>query len=136
MVCESTAILQMYFEPPAHTRRWQQQFFKRCSTRPGFSSAPSRIFACEPLAQWSQTELGSSMNPLLSVLSTLYREYGRLQDLFGLVPLFPCFFDGNTTSNIQFKYAARQTRKQDFEFGCADCAGTATLMAMRDRLSA
>ncbi len=38
-----------------------------------FSSAPFklRIFACEPLAQWSQTDLGSCMNPLLSLLCTL-----------------------------------------------------------------
>ena len=36
-----------------------------------FSSAPLRIFACEPLARWSQTELGRCMNPLLSLLCTL-----------------------------------------------------------------
>ncbi len=35
------------------------------------SSAPLRIFACEPLAQWSQTELGCCISPLLSLLCTL-----------------------------------------------------------------
>ncbi len=36
-----------------------------------YSSAPLRTFACEQLAQWSQTELGSCMNPCLSPLSML-----------------------------------------------------------------
>ncbi len=35
------------------------------------SSAPLRTFACEQLAQWSQMELGSCMNPHLSPLSML-----------------------------------------------------------------
>ena len=37
------------------------------------------------------------------------------------MPLFPCFLDGNSTSTIPNKYAARQGR--DFEFGCADGPG-------------
>ncbi len=49
---------------------------------------------------------------------TLY--VGRIEDLLqvGRVPLSPCFLDGNTTSTIPHKYAARQ--KQAFGFGCAD----------------
>ncbi len=38
---------------------------------------------------------------------------GRIEDLLGRVPLFPCFLDGNTTSTIPHKYAPRQ--KQAFE---------------------
>jgi hypothetical protein len=33
---------------------------------------------------------------------------GRVGDLLGLVPLFPCFLDGNTTSTISNKYAEPQ----------------------------
>ncbi len=87
------------------------------------SSAPLRTLACEQLAQWGQTELGSCMNPRLSPLSnSLY--VGRVEDLLGRVPLFPCFLDGNTTSTIPYKYAGRQ--KQAFEFGCADGHGPAS----------
>ncbi len=45
---------------------------------------------------------------------TLY--VGRVEDLRGRVPPFPCFLDDNTTSTIWYKYAARQ--KQAFVFGC------------------
>ncbi len=63
------------------------------------------------------------MNPHLSpVTPTLY--VGRVEDLLGMVPLFPCFFYGNTTSTIQYKYAGHQ--KQAFEFGCADGQGPAS----------
>ena len=37
---------------------------------------------------------------------TLY--VGRVEDLLGRVPLFPCFLDGNTTSTIPYKYAGGQ----------------------------
>ena len=47
---------------------------------------------------------------------TLY--VGRVEDVLGRVPLYPCFLDGNLTSTIPHKYAARQAR--DFEYGCAD----------------
>ncbi len=64
----------------------------------------------------SQTELGScSLVPTLHV--------GRIEDL-GLVPLFLCFLDGNTTSTIPFKYAAQQ--KQAFKLGCAHSPGPAS----------
>ena len=43
------------------------------------------------------------------------------EDILGLVPLFPCFLDGNSTSTIPNKYTVRQG--QDFEFGCADGPG-------------
>ncbi len=75
---------------------------------------PLRIFVCEQLEQWSQTELGS-----------------WVEDLLGRVPLFPCFLDGNTTSTIPNttstipnKYTGRQ--KQAFKFGCADGQGPAS----------
>ena len=42
----------------------------------------------------------------LSPVPTLY--VGRVEDLLGLVPLFPCFLDGNTTSTIPYKYAGQQ----------------------------
>ena len=51
-----------------------------------------------------------------SPIPTLY--VGRVEDVLGRVPLFPCFLDGNLTSTIPHKYAARQGRA--FEFGCAD----------------
>ena len=51
-----------------------------------------------------------------SPVPTLY--VGRVEDLLGRAPLFPCFLDGNLTSTIPHKYAARQGL--DFEFGCAD----------------
>ena len=51
-----------------------------------------------------------------SPVPTLY--VGKVEDILGRVPLFPCFLDGNTTSTIPHKYAARQGR--DFQFGCAD----------------
>jgi hypothetical protein len=54
-----------------------------------------------------------------SPVPTLY--VGRIEDLLGRVPLFPCFLDGNTTSTIPHKYAPRQ--KQAFAFGCADGSG-------------
>ena len=57
-----------------------------------------------------------------SPVPTLY--VGRVEDLLGRVPLFPCFLDGNTTSTIPHKYAGRQ--KQAFEFGCADGQGPAS----------
>jgi hypothetical protein len=82
------------------------------------SSAPLRTFSCEQLAQWSQTELGSCMNPRMSPLSML-AGLG-----FGRVPLFPCFLDGNATSTIQYKYAGRL--KQAFKIGCADGQGPAS----------
>jgi hypothetical protein len=53
-----------------------------------------------------------------SPVPTLY--VGKIADLLGRVPLFPCFLNGNATSTIPNKYAARQ--KQAFEFGCADGA--------------
>ncbi len=46
-----------------------------------------------------------------SPVPTLY--VGRIEDLLGRMPLFPCFLDGNTTSTIPHKYAPRQ--KQAFE---------------------
>ena len=57
-----------------------------------------------------------------SPVPTLY--VGRVEDLLGRVPLFPCFLDGNTTSTIPYKYAGRQ--KQAFQFGCADGQGPAS----------
>ena len=51
-----------------------------------------------------------------SPVPTLY--VGKVEDILGRVPLFPCFLDGNITSTIPCKYAARQSR--DFAFGCAD----------------
>ena len=57
-----------------------------------------------------------------SPVPTLY--VGRAEDLLGRVPLFLCFLNGNTTSTIPYKYAARQ--KQAFEFGCADGQGPAS----------
>ncbi len=51
-----------------------------------------------------------------SPVPTLY--VGKADDLLGRVLLFPCFLNGNATSTIPNKYAARQ--KQAFEFGCAD----------------
>jgi len=59
----------------------------------------------------------SFMSPRLpSPVPTLY--VGRVEDVLCRVPLSPCFLDGNLTSTIPHKYAARQGR--DFEFGCAD----------------
>jgi hypothetical protein len=40
--------------------------------------------------------------------TTLY--VGKVEDILGRVPLFPCFPDGNITSTIPYKYAARQSR--------------------------
>jgi hypothetical protein len=57
-----------------------------------------------------------------SPVPTLY--VGRVEDLLGRVPLFPCFLDGNSTTTIPYKYARRQ--KQAFEFGCADGQGPAS----------
>ena len=54
-----------------------------------------------------------------SPVPTLY--IGRVGDLLGRVPLFPCHLDGNITSTIPHKYAPRQ--KQAFEYGCADGSG-------------
>ncbi len=53
-----------------------------------------------------------------SSVPTLY--VGKVEDILDRVPLFPCFpgLDGNITSTIPYKYAARQSR--DFAFGCAD----------------
>jgi hypothetical protein len=50
-----------------------------------------------------------------SPVPTVY--VGRIEHLLGLVSLFPCFLDGNSTSTIPHKYAPRQ--KQAFAFGCA-----------------
>ena len=59
-----------------------------------------------------------------SPVPTLY--VGRAEDLLGRVPLFLCFLDGNTTSTIPYKYAARQ--KQAFKFGCANGQGPASCL--------
>jgi hypothetical protein len=48
----------------------------------------------------------------------------RMEDLLGLVPLFPCFLDGNSTSTILYIYTAQQ--KQAFELSCADGQGPAS----------
>ncbi len=40
------------------------------------------------------------------------------EDLFGRVPLFLWFLDGDNTATIPYNYAARQ--KQAFELGCAE----------------
>ncbi len=66
---------------------------------------PLRIFACEPLALWSQMELGSCMNPHLSLLCMLAEWRTSL----------------GRWHTITYKYATRQ--KQAFEFGCADGQG-------------
>jgi hypothetical protein len=47
-----------------------------------------------------------------------------VEDLLGLLPLFPCFIDGNSTSTIPYMYTLRQ--KQALEFGCADGQGPAS----------
>ncbi len=39
-----------------------------------------------------------------SPVPTLY--VGRVEELLGRVPLFPCFLDGNTASTILFKHTA------------------------------
>ena len=57
-----------------------------------------------------------------SPVPTVY--VGMLEDLLGRVPLFQCFLNGNTTSTIPYKHAARQ--KQAFKFGCADGQGQAS----------
>ena len=57
-----------------------------------------------------------------SPVPTLY--VGRVEDLLGRAPLFPCFLDGNTTSTISYNYAGRQ--KQALEYGCADGQGPAS----------
>jgi hypothetical protein len=57
-----------------------------------------------------------------SPVPTLY--VGRVEELLWLVPLFPCYLDGNTTSTIQYKYTARQ--KEAFRFRCADGWGPAS----------
>jgi hypothetical protein len=49
-----------------------------------------------------------------SPVPTLY--LGKVEDILGRVLLFPGFLDGNITSTIPYKYAARQSR--DFAFGC------------------
>ena len=59
--------------------------------------------------------------PSESQVPTLYVGRPWVEDLLGRVPLFPCFLDGNTTSTIPYKYAARQG--QDFAFSCADGHG-------------
>ena len=51
-----------------------------------------------------------------SPVSTLY--IGKVEDILGQVPLFPCFLDGSTASTIPNKYAVRQGR--DFACCCAD----------------
>ena len=58
---------------------------------------------------------------------TLY--VGRVEDLLGRVPLFPCFLDGNTTSTIPYAglgWRAAGQQKQAFKFGCADDQGPAS----------
>ncbi len=44
-----------------------------------------------------------------------------VEDLFGRVPLIPCFLGGNATSTIPHKYSNQQ--KDAFEYCCADGAG-------------
>jgi hypothetical protein len=62
-----------------------------------------------------------------SPVPTLYVE--RVADLFGQVPLIPCFLDGNATSTIPHKYSSRQ--KDAFECGGADGAGPALWPKLR-----
>jgi len=63
---------------------------------------------------WRLAPRMSSINGLLAcTVSTSFpvwwaHHVGRLEDLLGRVPLYPCYLDGNTTSTIPYKYAGRQ----------------------------
>ena len=65
---------QLFFtctvRPPHATRGRHNKYAEDIALNLVFFSA-LRTFACEQLAQWSQTELGSCMNPRLSPLSML-----------------------------------------------------------------
>ncbi len=71
----------------------------------------SQVFVDYVLPFPTRTHWASLMT-LAPIITTL------LSVLLGRVPLFPCYLDGNTTSTIPYKYAARQ--KQAFEFGYAN----------------
>ena len=63
---------------------------------------------------WHLAPRMSSINGLLAcTVSTSFpvlwaHHVGRLEDLLGRVPLYPCYLDGNTPSTIPYKYAGRQ----------------------------
>ncbi len=53
--------------------------------------------------------------PSESPVPTLY--VGRVEDLLGRVPLFPCFLDGNATSMIPYKAKVYERKlKTETEF--------------------
>jgi hypothetical protein len=111
--CSTSTLLRRHFAPTKCSSGSLQQFARRHSPRSSFFS----VFE-DPLLRITGTMESHGVRKLYepSPVPTLY--VGEVEDILGRVPLFPCFLDGNITSTIPYKYAARQTR--DFAFGCAD----------------
>ncbi len=78
-----------------------------------FYSELLRIFTFKSLALWRQTAFES-----FATLSCPNYYVGRILDLLGRVPLFPCLLDRNSTPTNPHKYAPWP--KQANAFGCAD----------------
>jgi hypothetical protein len=115
--CLTSALLLMHFAPTECSSGSIQQFIRR---HPPLSSFFWCLWRPSASHHWHHGKKGSQnwLRKLYepSPVPTLY--VGRVEDVLGRVPLSPCFLDGNLTSTIPHKYAARQGL--DFEFGCAD----------------
>jgi hypothetical protein len=83
-----------------------------------FSSAPLRIFACEPLAQWCQTELGSCMNPCLSLHSMLAGRKTFLDWCHS--------FRASSTATPPLQFLTGTQHDESFDSCCADSLGPAS----------
>jgi hypothetical protein len=53
-----------------------------------------------------------------SPVPTLY--VGKVEDILGRVPLFPCFLDGNIHDNFHYSIQICSLKSRYFAFGCAD----------------
>ncbi len=94
--CSTSTLLLIHLAPTECSSGSLQQFIRRHSPRSSFL-VPLRTFYFASLASWKATKSESFTRPPL--IPTLY--VGKVEDILGRVPLFPCFLDGNITSTIE-----------------------------------
>ena len=111
--CSTSTLLFMHFAPTecSSASGSLQQFIRRHSPQSSFFSAFEDLLL-RITGIMENHRVRKLYEP--SPVPTLF--VGKVEDILGRVPLFPCFLDGNITSTIPYKYAARQSR--DFAFGC------------------
>ena len=115
MDCSTSTLLLMHFAPTecSSASGSLQPFIRRHSPQSSFFSAFEDL-----LLRITGIMENYKVRKLCEPFPVPTLNVGKVEDILGWIPLFPCFLDGNITSTIPYKYAARQSR--DFAFGCAD----------------